>query len=208
MENVIMITFDVESQAFQAFSELKNDSINSAFTILQMGVIKNENGQVICMDGFDSGADTSDNTLIGGLVGSVIGILGGPLGVLLGGSIGLLAGSIADSNDADDNSSLIEYASRALGQGCTAIMALVQEGNPQAFDLRLQDFACTITRWDAAEISEEVEQARNIQKQLAKEAKEKLRAEKKAERTQSFEAKRAEIRAKFDDLKSRMHSEA
>lgn len=29
MENVVMITFDVEAQAYQAFSQLKNDSVNS-----------------------------------------------------------------------------------------------------------------------------------------------------------------------------------
>ena len=45
MENVVMITFDVEAQAYQAFSQLKNDSVNSAYTILQMAVIKNEDGK-------------------------------------------------------------------------------------------------------------------------------------------------------------------
>ena len=47
MENVIMITFDVEAQAYQAFSQLKNDSVNSAYTILQMAVIKNEDGKTV-----------------------------------------------------------------------------------------------------------------------------------------------------------------
>ena len=51
MENVIMITFDVEAQAYQAFSQLKNDSVNSAYTILQMAVIKNEDGKIVPVDG-------------------------------------------------------------------------------------------------------------------------------------------------------------
>ena len=46
MENVVMITFDVEAQAYQAFSQLKNDSVNSAYTILQMAVIKNGDGKI------------------------------------------------------------------------------------------------------------------------------------------------------------------
>lgn len=99
-----------------------------------------------------------------------MGILGGPLGVLLGASIGLLTGSIMDANDADDNSSLILYGSQALGEGKTAIVALVQESDEKAFDLRLADYRCTITRWDAGEIADEVEQAEEQQKQLAKEA--------------------------------------
>ena len=47
MENVVMITFDVEAQAYQAFSQLKNDSVNSAYTILQMAVIKNGDGKIV-----------------------------------------------------------------------------------------------------------------------------------------------------------------
>lgn len=156
MENVVMITFDVEAQAYQAFSQLKNDSVNSAYTILQMAVIKNGDGKIVPVDGFDSGIDSTDDTWTGGLIGSVVGILGGPLGVLLGASIGLLTGSIMDANDADDNSSLILYGSQALGEGKTAIVALVQESDEKAFDLRLADYRCTITRWDAGEIADEV----------------------------------------------------
>ena len=169
MENVIMITFDVEAQAYQAFSQLKNDSVNSAYTILQMAVIKNEDGKIVPVDGFDSGIDSSDDTWTGGLIGSVVGILGGP-----------------------------------LGEGKTAIVALVQENDEKAFDLRLADYQCTITRWDAGEIADEVEQAEQEQKQLAKEAREKLRAQKKADREKERAEKRAAIHQKFEDFKARL----
>ena len=198
MENVVMITFDVEAQAYQAFSQLKNDSVNSAYTILQMAVIKNGDGKIVPVDGFDSGIDSTDDTWTGGLI---VGILGGPLGVLLGASIGLLTGSIMDANDADDNSSLILYGSQALGEGKTAIVALVQESDEKAFDLRLADYRCTITRWDAGEIADEVEEQ---QKQLAKEAREKLRAQKKADREKERAEKRAAIHQKFEDFKARL----
>ena len=204
MENVVMITFDVEAQAYQAFSQLKNDSVNSAYTILQMAVIKNGDGKIVPVDGFDSGIDSTDDTWTGGLIGSVVGILGGPLGVLLGASIGLLTGSIMDANDADDNSSLILYGSQALGEGKTAIVALVQESDEKAFDLRLADYRCTITRWDAGEIADEVEQAEEQQKQLAKEAREKLRAQRKADREKERAEKRAAIHQKFEDFKARL----
>ena len=76
-------------------------------------------------------------TWTGGLIGSVVGILGGPLGVLLGASIGLLTGSIMDANDADDDSTLILYGEPPrCGEGKTAIVALVQESDEKAFDLR------------------------------------------------------------------------
>ena len=126
------------------------------------------------------------------------------LGVLLGASIGLLTGSIMDANDADDNSSLILYGSQALGEGKTAIVALVQESDEKAFDLRLADYRCTITRWDAGEIADEAEQAEEQQKQLAKEAREKLRAQKKADREKERAEKRAAIHQKFEDFKARL----
>lgn len=204
MENVVMVTFDVESQAYQAFSQLKNDSVNSAYTILQMAVLKNENGRVVAVDGFDSETDAATNTLVGGLLGSVLGILGGPLGVLLCGGVGLIAGSIVDASDADDESTLLEYVSQTLGAGQTAIIALVQETDEAAFNLRLQDYDCVIMRWDAAEVADEVEQERQVQKQLAKQAKEELRAQKKADRKQEIEEKRQAIRQKFDDFKQRL----
>lgn len=63
MENVVMITFDVEAQAYQAFSQLKNDSVNSAYTILQMAVIKNGDGKDRPRPhGFDSGIDSHPTT--------------------------------------------------------------------------------------------------------------------------------------------------
>ena len=92
MENVVMITFDVEAQAYQAFSQLKNDSVNSAYTILQMAVIKNGDGKIVPVDGFDSGIDSTDDTWTGGLIGSAVGILGRPLAVLLGASMPMLWG--------------------------------------------------------------------------------------------------------------------
>lgn len=73
----------------------------------------------------------------------------------------------------------------------------------QAHILRLNDYDCTITRFDAAEIADEVEQAEQMQKQMAKEAREKLRAQKKADRKAAVEKKRAEIHQKFEDFKSR-----
>lgn len=199
MENVTMITFDVESEAFQAFSELKNDSVNSAYTILQMAVLENQDGKIVAKDGFDSGSD-STNMLWGTLIGGLIGILAGPLGVLLGGSLGLLAGSIVDASNVEDDSSMIDYASDQLAKGKAAIVALVQEEDTKAFDLRLHDYQCSIKRWDAAEISEEVEHAEEVQRQLAKEAKEKMREQRREERKKRVEEKRTEIRQKFDEF--------
>ena len=103
MEYVTMVTFPVESQAYEAFSHLKNKPVTSSYTILQMVIVKNIDGNVVPKDGFDSGQDTTDDTWMGGLLGAAVGILGGPIGILLGGGVGLLAGSLVDESDAADN---------------------------------------------------------------------------------------------------------
>jgi uncharacterized protein with von Willebrand factor type A (vWA) domain len=110
-----------------------------------------------------------------------VGILGGPLGVLLGASAGALIGSTYDSIDAIDSVSMLEATAVKLYDGEAAIIALVQEDEP-AFDAAFEGFGVTITRRFAVDVFDEVERAREVQEQLANEAKAQLRAEKKAAR--------------------------
>lgn len=141
-----------------------------------MVIVKNTDGNIVPKDGFDSGQDTTDDTWMGGLLGAAVGILGGPIGILLGGGVGLLAGSLVDESDAADNTSLLTYSSRSLLPGQTALIALVQEDDSADFDMQFDGMDCAVMHWDAAEIADEVDQADQIQKELAKEAREKLRA--------------------------------
>ena len=180
MEYVTKVTFPVESQAYEAFSHLKNKPVTSSYTILQMVIVKNIDGNVVPKDGFDSGQDTTDDTWMGGLLGAAVGILGGPIGILLGGGVGLLAGSLVDESDAADNTSLLAYSSRSLLPGQTALIALVQEDDSADFDMQFEGMDCAVMHWDAAEIADEVDQADQIQRELAKEARDKLRAQRKA----------------------------
>ena len=53
MENIMMSIFRVESQAYQAFSELKRDPSNQSYTISQAVIIKKETGQLTSCDAFD-----------------------------------------------------------------------------------------------------------------------------------------------------------
>ncbi|MEI3376274.1 MAG: hypothetical protein V8R08_00290 [Coriobacteriales bacterium] len=204
MESVTMVTFPVESQAYETFSHLKGDPVNASYTILQMVIVKNEDGVIVPKDGFDSGTDTTDDTWMGGLLGAAVGILGGPVGILLGGGVGLLAGSLVDDSNAEDDTSLIAYCSRSLLPGQTAVIALVQEDDTADFDTQFEGMDCAIMHWDAAEIADEVEQAEEVQAQLAKEAHDKLRAQRKADRHEAIEKKRAEIKQKFEDFKKKL----
>lgn len=203
MENVVAILFDVESEAYQAFSELKRDAVNGSYIISHMGLVRKQNNHPALLDTFDSGKDTTDDTAKGGLIGSLVGILGGPFGVILGGSLGALVGSVTDANDAKKNVSMLEQVGAKIYDGQTMIMALVQETYEEDLDRRVSKFKPTILRFDAAVIAEEVEEAEKLQKEMAKEAKRRMREEKSSERKQVIAEKRAKIKADFEAFKQK-----
>lgn len=163
--------------------------------------MKKKNGHITYEEGYDTGAKTGDDTAKGGLIGSLVGILGGPLGVLLGGGMGALIGSGKDAVDTAENASLIEQVSGDIKENGTAIIALVQEDEQPAFDSLFENFQVDIIRHDAAEVAAEVEEAQKLQRDMEKEARKKLREEKKAATSQNIEAKRQEIRDQFAKLR-------
>lgn len=203
MENVAMVLFEVESEAYQCFSELKRDAVNPMYTISQIGLVKKENGRILSCEGFDTGVDTADDMAKGGLIGGLIGVLGGPIGVLMCGSMGALIGSAIDTDDAVRNISMLEKVSEKLGDGGAALVALIQESDESVFDNRISKFKTEILRWDAAVIADEVEKAAELEEEMRRTAKESLRSRKKEDRRQELEQKRAKIQAEIETFKAR-----
>ena len=194
-ENVVLANYKVESEAYQALSELKRDTANANYTISQAMIVKRENGKLNVMDGFVNGITTGDDTWMGGMLGGLIGILGGPIGVLLGGSVGMLVGGAVDAGEMVGDTSLLEKAGDSIADGETAIILLAQEEYETALTAKLNDFDVSITRLDAAEVAAEVEHAKEAERQMAKETREKLRTE----RTEAF---KETVAQKSEELKN------
>ena len=194
-ENVVLAKYKVESEAYQALSELKRDTANANYTISQAMIVKRENGKLNVMDGFVNGITTGDDTWMGGMLGGLIGILGGPIGVLLGGSVGMLVGGAVDAGEMVGDTSLLEKAGDSIADGETAIILLAQEEYETALTAKLNDFDVSITRLDAAEVAAEVEHAKEVERQMAKETREKLRTE----RTEAF---KETVAQKSEELKN------
>lgn len=182
MYNIVAALFEVESEGYQALTTLSRTPIMDETTILQMALVKRENGFLKICDSFDSGIHTTNDTLIGGLVGSVIGILGGPIGVLLMGSYGALAGSMVDSADAAGSASVIEKVAEKLQEGDFAMIALVDEADESVLDKALENYKVIIARFVAIDIADEVEEAQKIQKEMARQTRRQLREARKQER--------------------------
>lgn len=205
MENVVTAIFDIESEAYQAFAELKNLPFGEGYVVAEAALLKREGDAIVLADCFDAASVTSDDTAAGMIVGSLVGILGGPLGVLLGAGAGALIGSRADAADTLNSMSLLEVAAAKLLDGETAIIALVQEEEP-AFDAAFEKYQTTIIRHFAVDVMYEVELGREIVADLANQAKERIRAERKAEKEEKRADRKASIVARFEALKAK-HAE-
>lgn len=199
-ENLVLVNYKVESEAYQALSELKRDTANANYTISQAAIVKRENGQLNTMDGFINSKDANDDTVTGSLIGGLVGILGGPIGILLGGSVGMLVGGAVDASGIVKDASLLEKAGDSIAEGETAIILLAQEEYETALTAKLNDFDVTITRFDAAEVAAEVEHAREVERQMAKETREKLREEKTEAFKETVAKKSEELKNWFSHL--------
>ena len=199
-ENLVLVNYKVESEAYQALSELRRDTANANYTISQAAIVKRENGQLNTMDGFINGKDANDDTVTGSLIGGLVGILGGPIGILLGGSVGMLVGGAVDASGIVKDASLLEKAGDSIAEGETAIILLAQEEYETALTAKLNDFDVTITRFDAAEVAAEVEHAREVERQMAKETREKLREEKTEAFKETVAKKSEELKNWFSHL--------
>jgi len=182
-QNIIVALFDISSEAYQAFSELKAYSQTTDALVAQAVLIKKENGLIIPAESTDFTANTAESAWTGGLIGSLVGILGGPIGVLLGGAIGALIGSDAGTAQTLGEGSLLENTAKKLDNGSTAIIILAQESNEAVLDALA-----------AIEAQEEV----------ARQAHEAWKKQRKAERQEKVEAFKADIKQKFDELAAKL----
>lgn len=206
-QNIVVGLFEVESEAYQAMTELKQSPGVEKSFMSQGVLVKREGDAIKTVDGFDTGANTLDDMAIGGVVGALFGILGGPIGVLLGGSYGALIGSAFDAGDAIDDASLIEQIAGKLDDGDVAIIGLASEEDESILDSKLGKFKVTIARFDAAVVAAEVEEAEKVAKEMARLAKKELRQQKKEERQAKIEEKRSKINAELSAAKEKIKND-
>jgi len=205
MENVVTAIFEVESEAYKAFSEIRSKPFGEGYVVAEASLLKRDGDAITIADAFDAAAITSDDTATGVIVGSLVGILGGPLGVLLGAGTGALIGGTYDSIDTVDSVSMLEITAAKLYDGEVAIVALVQEDEP-AFDAAFADYQTTIVRQFAVDVANEVDLARQATAEFENQLRQQLRAERKAEKAEKREERKSKIQARFDEIKAK-HAE-
>ena len=195
--NVIVAVFKVESEGFQAFTELKQAAAGEKYLVNAAALVKKEKDTYNVLDGFDSGKNTKDDTIIGGTIGMLLGIIGGPIGMLLGGTYGALIGMSVDAGDALFGASMLEQIVAKLDDGMVAIIALASEESQDALDEKLSKFDTVIARFDAKAVSDEVNEAYEMQSELARQARMKLRKDRREDFKEGLEENAEILRENF-----------
>ena len=152
--NLVLAIFKVESEAFQAFTELRSIPVGSGYSVSDAALLKkNEDGSLNTLEVI--GEDPTGAAGTGAIIGGLIGLLGGPIGVLVGAAIGGIAGGIKDAGAVIDEASVIAVIASKIYGDEVAIAALVEEEEP-AFDAAFAKYEATIIRYDAESIAAEV----------------------------------------------------
>lgn len=124
-------------------------------------------------DGFDFSSE-DDNWAIGGLIGILIGLLGGPVGILFGSGLGISIGSFIDVDQDEDYHSILKSVSRDIKPNKSSVITIIDEENTKFTDKFLLDFnPDKIIRKSYINIQTDIYEHQDLEKKLAKEAKEK-----------------------------------
>ena len=196
-KNLIVAVFNVESEGFQALSDLKHAAEGDSYIISAAALVKKEKGACFYLDGFDTGINTANDTMLGGLVGMLLGIFAGPIGILLGGSYGALVGMTVDADDASFGASMLDQIADKLDDGMVALVALAGEESNDALDAKLSAYDTVIARFDADVVAEEVDEAIEMQYEMARQARMRLRKEKKEKAREDLKENRDILSANF-----------
>ncbi|UEB21037.1 DUF1269 domain-containing protein [Bordetella holmesii] len=190
---MIAVTWEDESRAYKAFTEL---SSSPPVTINQMAVVQRDlSGHIAVREGANSifGAAAA-----GSVLGAAVGILAGPVGLLLGFSGGALFGSLVDADAAASNDLLLASLSSNIKPGTTALIADVEEIDATLLDAYAKTAGGQILRVRYDELFDEVASAVTAAEAAADAAGAAIRAGKKAERKAEREKTWDAVKAKLE----------
>ncbi len=170
-EKVIIMSFESESKAFQAFSEIKSLHTQGIIEGEQMAVLKHvPNHKLEPVDFIDfTGRDKNAKA---GLIGLVIGILGGPLGMLLGWFTGSVIGNYQDVKEVQGALSIFDETIKLIPEGTTgAILIAKEEKIGDLNDLIMKKLNGNIKRLDRTIVEDDVSEALEAEKEAGERAK-------------------------------------
>jgi len=174
-KRVFIMTFDEDSKSYQAFSELKGMHVKKKVNLEHLAVVKNEKEaeKFDVKDFLDlTGAD---KTARGSFIGLFVGILGGPLGMLLGWMSGTFIGARKDAREIKDAVSVFEETLSMITPGKTGLIVIgAAESRDPLRDYIEDELGGRMLQLDLELVMDQVERARETERELRKEARRKM----------------------------------
>jgi uncharacterized membrane protein len=201
--NIIAVTFEEDSKAYQALSALRRADVDGRVGIRSAAIVERRpEGTIRLQEGEDNliGAGTAGGSLIGVLVG----VLGGPVGMLLGLGTGAVVGAAVDLDRADEADDVLSQMSESIPLGTTAVIAEIDESAVEVVDGEMAALGGTVTRRPAEEVLAELEAAEQAARASEKEARRVMREAKKAERAEKHEQTKEKWDERLSALKHKL----
>lgn len=164
-KRVIVMNFEVESQAYQGFSELKKLAAEGQIKGEQMAVVTHSNdGQhKFKVEDFIDFTG-SHKTSTGGLIGMLVGILVGPLTMLLGWVGGSMIGATQDAKEIKNARDIFEFLVSDIAEGQTGLILIAEEeDNRPINEVIINQLRGGISRFDYDEVEVEIKKAQQVE---------------------------------------------
>ena len=197
IHNVVVVRFPEASKAYQALSVLKDCDAEGRIGLKSAALVeRTPEGELHIPEGADNIAMIG--TVSGSLIGMLIGVLGGPVGVLVGWGAGAVMGGTIDIVGITKSEEALTALGRAIPPGSTAVIASVTEPAVEVIDVEMKKLDGEVTRRPAVDVMAEMEAAEEAADAAAREARKTLREKRKAELTESLDAR-------VESLKEKLH---
>jgi uncharacterized membrane protein len=152
MERMLVVIFNDESKAYEAADTL--ESLHEEGSIGLTGewvLMRQQDGDVSIVKTDDT---LPEGTMGGTVVGGLIGLFGGPVGLTIGAVGGAAAGAAADMARARVDQDFVADISKHLAPGKTALVAEINEDEPEAVDASMSALGGRIFRRDLSDFAD------------------------------------------------------
>lgn len=173
-KRVIVMNFEVESQAYQGFSQLKQLVAQGKLRGEQMAVVTHsDDGQhKFKVEDFIDFTG-SNKTSTGGLIGMLVGILMGPLTMLLGWVGGSMIGATQDAKEIKNARNIFEFLVSDIRAGQTGLILIAEEeDNRPINEIIINQLRGGISRFDYDEVEAEIAKAKQVEEDTKSKAQE------------------------------------
>jgi uncharacterized membrane protein len=195
-DNVIVVTFDESSKAYQALSVIKGCAAEGRIGLDEAVIVERTADGVLNMVERKDNADLV-GTASGSLLGMLVGVLGGPLGVLVGWGAGGVVGGAWDLSRIEASSEGIALLSRSIPPGSNAVIANVHEPAIEVLDVEMDKLGGALTRRPVDEVTADLEAAEEAANAAAREARKTLNEQRKAKMKADVDAAKAKAKEKL-----------